>query len=76
MFEDSIGRLFGFDETILWKEYNLSPNPADSISFDNRFLECSIAVGKIYRGKERISIIHGLWTYHLDTYTSRNSAQG
>ena len=30
VFEDSIRKLLGFYETILYKEYNLSPNPVDS----------------------------------------------
>ena len=51
MFEDSIGGLLGFDETILWKEYNLSSNPVDIISFDNIFTEIDIAQGMIFKGK-------------------------
>ena len=51
VFEDSIGNLLGFNETILWEEYNLSPNPVDIISFDNIFIECDIAQGMIFRGK-------------------------
>ena len=34
---DSIRNLLGFHETILYKEYNLSPNPVDVLSFDNIF---------------------------------------
>ena len=51
IFDDSIGKLLGFDETILYKEYNLSPNPVDILSFDNIFIECDIAQGMIFRGK-------------------------
>ena len=43
LFDDSIRNLLGFHETILYKEYNLSPNPVDILSFDNTFLECDIA---------------------------------
>ena len=39
VFNDSIRNLLGFHETILYKVYNLSPNPVDNLSFDNIFLE-------------------------------------
>ena len=57
VFEDSIGKLLGFNETILWEEYNLSPNPVDILSFDNIFIETDIAQGMIFKGK-RTGIIH------------------
>ena len=57
--DDSIGNLLGFDETILWKEYNLSPKPVDLLSFDNIFIECDRAQGMIFQGK-RSKIIHNL----------------
>ena len=57
VFEDSIGNLLGFNETILWEEYNLSRNPVDILSFDNIFIECNIAKGMIFKGK-RSGIIH------------------
>ena len=57
MFDDSIGKLLGFDETILYKKYNLSTNPVDIISFDNIFIETDIARGLIFRGKRSV-IIH------------------
>ena len=38
--DDSIRKLLGFIETILYREYNLSPNPVDILSFDKVFLEC------------------------------------
>ena len=57
VFDDSIGKLLGFDETILWEEYNLSPNPVDILSFDNIFIEFDIAKGMIFKGK-RTGIIH------------------
>ena len=57
VFEDSIGSVLGFDETILSKEYNLSSNPIDIISFDNIFIETDIAQGRFFKGK-RSGIIH------------------
>ena len=57
VFNDSIGSSLGFNETVLWKEYYLSPNPVDIIPFDSIFLECDTARGTIFKG--RISgIIH------------------
>ena len=35
VFDESFGRLLGFNETIIWEEYKLSPNPVDILSFDN-----------------------------------------
>ena len=55
--ENSIGKLLGFNETILYNEYNLSPNPVDIISFDNNFIETDIAQGMIFKGK-RTGIFH------------------
>ena len=55
--DDSMGDLLGFNRTIIFEEYNLSPNPVDILSFDNLFLECNIAKGMIFRGK-RSGIIH------------------
>ena len=49
--DDSIGRLLGFNEILLWGKYNLSDNPVDISSFDNIFLECDIAKGMIFKGK-------------------------
>ena len=57
IFKDSIGKLLGFDETIIWEDYNLSPNPVDILSFDNIFIECDIALGLIFKSK-RSGIIH------------------
>ena len=57
VFDDSIGSLLGFNETILYEEYNLSPNPVDILSFDNIFLETDIAQGMIFKGK-RSGIIY------------------
>ena len=58
--DDSIGNLLGFSKTTIYEEYNISPNPVDIISFDNIFIECDIARGMIYRGKQS-NIIHN-WT--------------
>ena len=55
--DDSIRDLLGFNKTTIYEEYNLSPNPADILSFDNIFLECNIAQGMIFKGK-RSGIIH------------------
>ena len=57
VFEDSIGNILEFKETVLYEEYNLSPNPVDILSFDNIFKECDIAQGMIFKGK-RTDIIH------------------
>ena len=57
VFDDSIGYLFGLNETILWKEYNLSPKTVDILSFVKIFLECDIAKGMIFKGKQS-GIIH------------------
>ena len=57
MFDDNIGNLLGFNETILCEQYNLSPNPVDIFSFDNFSIECDIAQGMIFKGG-RSKIIH------------------
>ena len=49
--DDSIRDLLGFNETTIFEEYNLSPNPVDILSFDNIFLESNIARGMIFKGK-------------------------
>ena len=56
-FNDTIGSLLGFKETILYEEYNQSDNPVDILSFDNIFIDCDIAKGILFRGK-RSGIIH------------------
>ena len=61
VYDDSIGNLLGFNETILWEENNSSPNPVDILSFDNIFLETDIAQGMIFRGR-RSGIIHNFTT--------------
>ena len=57
VFDDSIGTLLGFSEILVWGKYNLSDNAVEIISFDNIFIECNIARGMIYRGKQS-NIIH------------------
>ena len=57
VFDDTIGDLLGFNENILWEEYNLSPNPVDILPFDNYFIHIDIARGMIFKGK-RSGIIH------------------
>ena len=61
---DSIGKLLGFSKTTIYEEYNISPNPVEIISFDNIFIECDIARGMIYQGKQS-NIIHN-WTMTVD----------
>ena len=57
VFNDNITNLLGFNETILYREYNLSPNPVDILSLDNFFLEGDVAEGMIFKGKGS-GIIH------------------
>ena len=57
VYDNSIGNLLGFNETLLYKEYNLSPNPVDILSFDNFFIEIVITQGMISKGK-RSGIVH------------------
>ena len=57
VFNDRIGNFLGFDEIILYKEYNISPNPVDVLSFDNIFIHTDIAQGMMFKGK-RSGIIH------------------
>ena len=49
--DDSIRDLLGFNKTKIYEENDLSPNPVDTLSFDNIFLECDIAQGMIFKGK-------------------------
>ena len=57
LFDDSIRDLLGFNARALYEEYTPSNNPVDILSFDNIFLECSIAQGMIFKG-ERSEKIH------------------
>ena len=56
-FDDSIRHLLGFQETILYKEYNLLPNPVDNLLFDIIFLGSDNTQGMIFRAK-RCGIVH------------------
>ena len=56
VFDDSIGTLLGFSEILVWGKYNLSDNAVEIIPFDNIFIECNIARGMIYRGKQSNNI--------------------
>ena len=51
MYDNTIGNALGFNETLLYKEYNLSPNPVDNLAFVTIFLEWDIAKGMIFGGK-------------------------
>ena len=62
--DNSIRSLLGFQETILYEEYYLSPNPVDILSFDNVFLECDIAKKLLFKGR-RSNINHN-WTMTVD----------
>ena len=64
MFVDGIRNLLRFQETIIYKKYNLSPNTVDILSFDNIFLETNIAQEIFFKGK-RSGIIHN-WTMTVD----------
>ena len=64
VFNDIIGNLLGFNETILWKCYKLSPNPVGILSFDIIFLECDITRGMIFKGR-RSGIRHN-FTMNVD----------
>ena len=57
VFDDSIGKLLGFNETILSEEKCLSKDPVDIMSFDNISIETNISRGMLFRGK-RSGIIH------------------
>ena len=57
VFEDSIRNLLVFHETVFHKEYKLSENLIDVISFDNIFIETDFAQGLIFHGR-RSGILH------------------
>ena len=57
VYDNSVGNILGFDETILYKEYKLSPNPVNILPFDNIFIHTDIAQGMIFKGKKS-RIIH------------------
>ena len=64
VFNDSIRKLLRLDETILYKDYNISHNPVDILSFDNILLGRDFAKGMIFKGR-RSGIIHN-WTMRVD----------
>ena len=64
VFNVSIRPLLGFHETILYKEYNPSPNPIDISPFDYNFFECDFVKGMIFKGR-RSGMIHN-WTMTVD----------
>ena len=41
--DDSIQDLLGFNASTIYEEYKLSPNPVDTLSFDNTFFDTTIA---------------------------------
>ena len=49
---DSIGSLLEFNKRTIYEEYNLSDNPVDILSIDNIFIECDLARGMIFKGKQ------------------------
>ena len=55
--DDGVGILLGFNEILLWANYNLSPIPVDILSFDYIFIHTDIARGLIFKNK-RNDIIH------------------
>ena len=57
---NSIGELLGFNKTTIYEECNFSPNPVDIKPFDNISIDCDIARGMIYRGKQSSIILN--WT--------------
>ena len=63
-FDDSIRDLLGFNARTLYEEYTLYNNPVDILSFDNIFIECDIARGMIYRGKQSNIILN--WTMNVN----------
>ena len=64
VYDDCIRNLIRFFDTILWHEYNLSPDPVDILSFDSIFLERDITQGMIFKSK-RYEVIH-IFTLDVD----------
>ena len=56
--DDSFRDLLGYKPKILNKEYNLSDQPVDILSFDNILIETDIAKGMIFKGKRTGIIIN------------------
>ena len=57
VFNDSIRNLLRLNETILYKEYNMSPDPVEILSLDKFFIDKDIAEGTIFKCK-RSGVIH------------------
>ena len=64
LFDASSRNLLGLHDTILYKEYNISPKPVDILSFDSFFIECDIAKGMIFKGRK--SGFTQNWTMTVD----------
>ena len=62
--DDFIRKFSGFNANTLYEEYNLSPNPVDILSFANKFFECDIPQGMIFRRKRR-GLVH-IFTMYVD----------
>ena len=50
--DDSMRNLLGINASTKYEEYNLSPNPAEILPFDNFFKHTDIARGMIFKGKD------------------------
>ena len=64
VFNNSIRNLLRLNETILYKEYNMSPAPVEILSLDKFFIHKHIAEGTFFKGK-RSGIIHN-FTMNVD----------
>ena len=62
--DDSIRKLLGFIASTIYEEYIFSPNPIDTLSFDNIFLETDIDQNMIF--KEKRSVIMHNFTMDID----------
>ena len=51
VYDENNRNLLEFQETILYKEYNLSQKPVEILSFDSIFLECGISKRMIFKSK-------------------------
>ena len=60
--DDSMGNLLGFNKITIYEEYNLPNNPVDNLSFNNNFLECDIAQGRIFKGRKSNIIYNWIMT--------------
>ena len=54
---NSNGKLLGFNETILYKEFNSSPDTVDKLSIDNIFIHTDKAQGTLFGGR-RSGLVH------------------